>query len=152
MLPFYPFFFFFNDTATTEIYTLSLHDALPISPSGSPANARPSSAIASNSGGRECRWLTPMSEERKVKLSYQRRYALRATARVSVAFFPTTMNLPSPTLGKEASPRVSFQTARNRAKQGLSSATVSRPTTFMPRRATRSAASGECTPYHSGGC
>src|SRR2546429_5391268 len=29
------FFFFFNDTATTEIYTLSLHDALPILQSGS---------------------------------------------------------------------------------------------------------------------
>src|SRR2546430_10220477 len=28
-------FFFFNDTATTEIYTLSLHDALPISLSSS---------------------------------------------------------------------------------------------------------------------
>src|SRR2546429_9951242 len=27
-------FFFFNDTATTEIYTLSLHDALPISNAG----------------------------------------------------------------------------------------------------------------------
>src|SRR2546430_11523390 len=27
----FAFFFFFNDTATTEIYTLSLHDALPIS-------------------------------------------------------------------------------------------------------------------------
>src|SRR5947207_12654769 len=27
---FVPFFFFFNATATTEIYTLSLHDALPI--------------------------------------------------------------------------------------------------------------------------
>src|SRR3989337_3394096 len=27
-------FFFFNDTATTEIYTLSLHDALPISRGG----------------------------------------------------------------------------------------------------------------------
>src|SRR2546430_17477271 len=27
-------FFFFNDTATTEIYTLSLHDALPISSQG----------------------------------------------------------------------------------------------------------------------
>src|SRR5437660_10122257 len=27
-------FFFFNDTATTEIYTLSLHDALPISREG----------------------------------------------------------------------------------------------------------------------
>src|SRR2546430_5093105 len=28
--PLFSFFFFFNDTATTEIYTLSLHDALPI--------------------------------------------------------------------------------------------------------------------------
>src|SRR5215213_10925552 len=28
---FFPICFFFNDTATTEIYTLSLHDALPIS-------------------------------------------------------------------------------------------------------------------------
>src|SRR5687767_16020141 len=28
---FFLVFFFFNDTATTEIYTLSLHDALPIS-------------------------------------------------------------------------------------------------------------------------
>src|SRR2546422_8663996 len=34
LLPMYvdfSYFFFFNDTATTEIYTLSLHDALPIS-------------------------------------------------------------------------------------------------------------------------
>src|SRR2546429_5385835 len=31
MIFFLSFFFFFNDTATTEIYTLSLHDALPIS-------------------------------------------------------------------------------------------------------------------------
>src|SRR2546430_17602062 len=36
------FFFFFNDTATTEIYTLSLHDALPISrDSAAPAHQRP---------------------------------------------------------------------------------------------------------------
>src|SRR2546430_12017612 len=45
-------FFFFNDTATTEIYTLSLHDALPISvppgrvpgpdaPRGVPRQVRP---------------------------------------------------------------------------------------------------------------
>src|ERR1039458_10063758 len=37
--PLVSLFFFFNDTATTEIYTLSLHDALPISaahPTGSP--------------------------------------------------------------------------------------------------------------------
>src|SRR2546422_5720684 len=31
------FFFFFNDTATTEIYTLSLHDALPICGGNRPA-------------------------------------------------------------------------------------------------------------------
>src|SRR5260370_8439073 len=31
MHPFFTLTFFFNDTATTEIYTLSLHDALPIS-------------------------------------------------------------------------------------------------------------------------
>src|SRR2546428_9221479 len=30
LVPCFLFFFFFNDTATTEIYTLSLHDALPI--------------------------------------------------------------------------------------------------------------------------
>src|SRR5688572_31829019 len=30
LLVLFSFFFFFNDTATTEIYTLSLHDALPI--------------------------------------------------------------------------------------------------------------------------
>src|ERR1022692_4019721 len=30
-----PLFFFFNDTAPTEIYTLSLHDAIPIYTSGS---------------------------------------------------------------------------------------------------------------------
>src|SRR5256885_13191208 len=34
------FFFFFNDTATTEIYTLSLHDALPISAATAAGSAR----------------------------------------------------------------------------------------------------------------
>src|SRR2546426_9809927 len=36
-------FFFFNDTATTEIYTLSLHDALPISKDPWFASRRPES-------------------------------------------------------------------------------------------------------------
>src|SRR5256885_13012267 len=35
------FVFFFNDTATTEIYTLSLHDALPIFHAGDPFRALP---------------------------------------------------------------------------------------------------------------
>src|SRR3712207_8278776 len=34
------YFFFFNDTATTEIYTLSLHDALPIYAGRRPARPR----------------------------------------------------------------------------------------------------------------
>src|SRR3712207_8679239 len=49
-------FFFFNDTATTEIYTLSLHDALPISqqhPAGGGAaagdhRARPRPGLAAD--------------------------------------------------------------------------------------------------------
>src|SRR5438034_7445199 len=50
-------FFFFNDTATTEIYTLSLHDALPISPparSTPPARSprRPGARAASPDGDR----------------------------------------------------------------------------------------------------
>src|SRR5258708_23630975 len=40
----YLIFFFFNDTATTEIYTLSLHDALPIS-SGITSLRDPSRAL-----------------------------------------------------------------------------------------------------------
>src|SRR5258707_1447451 len=46
MLPALLHFFFFNDTATTEIYTLSLHDALPILRSGgslAPMQPSPSS-------------------------------------------------------------------------------------------------------------
>src|SRR5258708_34925434 len=39
--------FFFNDTATTEIYTLSLHDALPISPT---AVAKPVTLIVATPG------------------------------------------------------------------------------------------------------
>src|SRR5436190_7439058 len=49
---------FFNDTATTELYTLSLHDALPI------YRARPFSTVASSSGGQlgeraRCEHLSP---------------------------------------------------------------------------------------------
>src|SRR2546427_7424600 len=39
-------FFFFNDTATTEIYTLSLHDALPISLALMPASRASRAAVS----------------------------------------------------------------------------------------------------------
>src|SRR3712207_8944177 len=44
---------FFNDTATTEIYTLSLHDALPISRHARRARELPSGP---REGGRNCGW------------------------------------------------------------------------------------------------
>src|SRR2546429_7028799 len=48
------FFFFFNDTATPEIYTLSLHDALPISaaPHGRPAAGSGAGALGRDQRGR----------------------------------------------------------------------------------------------------
>src|SRR5258707_7379262 len=50
-------FFFFNDTATTEIYTLSLHDALPIS---SASRWRASATASRSTGGRApCHWRRP---------------------------------------------------------------------------------------------
>src|SRR3712207_9073756 len=52
------FFFFFNDTATTEIYTLSLHDALPISP----ARCRTRAPAGCLSGDRDYRVAPPRPE------------------------------------------------------------------------------------------
>src|SRR2546430_8501990 len=49
-------FFFFNDTATTEIYTLSLHDALPISPARAAASPR---GWCSPRPGAQCRGRRP---------------------------------------------------------------------------------------------
>src|SRR2546426_5149139 len=46
------FFFFFNDTATTEIYTLSLHDALPISLPSRADRGLPLGRFAGQPGGR----------------------------------------------------------------------------------------------------
>src|SRR6266436_702988 len=55
------FFFFFNDTATTEIYTLSLHDALPLCTStiaGFPSSTLPGLLDALNHLNAEYRWVT----------------------------------------------------------------------------------------------
>src|SRR2546426_7755143 len=66
-------FFFFNDTATTEIYTLSLHDALPICwrPSPAPqlyeALSAPSWAVAASSATRAA-FTSSRSEEHTSEL------------------------------------------------------------------------------------
>src|SRR2546422_10203663 len=46
LLAVFVFFFFFNDTATTEIYTLSLHDALPISAVPAIAGKQPAAGFS----------------------------------------------------------------------------------------------------------
>src|SRR2546429_5564648 len=72
-------FFFFNDTATTEIYTLSLHDALPILASRRPRSRSPpcpSCSCHSRTGAASplCTWCTlhkpaaPRSEEHTSEL------------------------------------------------------------------------------------
>src|SRR5438477_10755816 len=48
------FFFFFNDPATTEIYTLSLHDALPISSPRSPSRSCTATPLPARPGRIGC--------------------------------------------------------------------------------------------------
>src|SRR5690349_23624095 len=62
-------FFFFNDTATTEIYTLSLHDALPIS---SPRCARSTGRNATSGFARRASSSTSRSEEHTSELQSRR--------------------------------------------------------------------------------
>src|SRR5258708_31909844 len=61
------FFFFFNDTATTEIYTLSLHDALPISPT-SARRCSWASTSTSTTSRVSCRGRRGRSEEHTSEL------------------------------------------------------------------------------------
>src|SRR5688572_31516512 len=49
------YLFFFNDTATTEIYTLSLHDALPIFCGRSPAHRRAANGLVARHAGLRAR-------------------------------------------------------------------------------------------------
>src|SRR5215467_15784395 len=51
------FAFFFNDTATTEIYTLSLHDALPTSPPMTRRSGRRSARCTESTGS--AAWARP---------------------------------------------------------------------------------------------
>src|SRR2546430_10514736 len=92
-------FFFFNDTATTEIYTLSLHDALPIYARAAPATtlwrsfqdrmprimtALPIAVLPAWSGGR-CR---PVAGRKEPRLLY------RCGDRFSRGVSETTLCLP----------------------------------------------------------
>src|SRR5256885_14490064 len=65
-------FFFFNDTATTEIYTLSLHDALPISYGRAPVPLRGLRRAATNARlarARRTRADAPTGDRKSTRLN-----------------------------------------------------------------------------------
>src|SRR5438094_8207811 len=62
--------FFFNDTATPEIYTLSLHDALPISEN---AHARRSPAVHCQSPGAPIRRVKRAGDRKSTRLNSSHR-------------------------------------------------------------------------------
>src|SRR6266508_6977419 len=76
-------FFFFNDTATTEIYTLSLHDALPISSSSAPTPAMSCRARCTNA-------LRYRSEEHTSELQSRGNLVCRLLLEKKKQYSPTT--------------------------------------------------------------
>src|SRR3712207_7161528 len=98
-------FFFFNDTATTEIYTLSLHDALPISwTAPPPSSVTPSSDTARvTAPGDTARVtpraaaLTPRSEEHTSELQSRQYLVCRLLLEKKkniLCYPPTDVSLP----------------------------------------------------------
>src|SRR5258707_8807653 len=86
------FFFFFNDTATTEIYTLSLHDALPICRGGKgPLSRRhlpPRRLHSHQSAAPSCRGLRSVQEWRGAGLRDRKSTRLNSShANISYAVF-----------------------------------------------------------------
>src|SRR5258708_28468552 len=106
----FPFFFFFNDTATTEIYTLSLHDALPIFAGDGEGRcraahvagaARPSPRIGRGRSEEHtselqspdhlvCRLLLEKKKKRQAALTLHENSARGVMARISVPHTPFT--------------------------------------------------------------
>src|SRR2546426_11830121 len=81
-----PLFFFFNDTATTEIYTLSLHDALPIS--GRPPPSHPVPEVLRrvgepHSGGETRRAALPLDAHPRDRHTRQGGERLRVEGRAT---------------------------------------------------------------------
>src|SRR5574340_677836 len=83
-------FFFFNDTATTEIYTLSLHDALPISHPGrqafiSSGSKEPRSALESRRVSLGAPWVDSRESSllRRLERGRERAGVARLSWRVS---------------------------------------------------------------------
>src|SRR2546425_8600938 len=123
------FFFFFNDTATTEIYTLSLHDALPICGSSETRAFSVALRPRLRLGGRNtpCHW-PPCSGKRSPRrcahgLCREPR-AVRPHRRWHCLSSVSQRRLPG---------RSVLRTNRNRCSRGLPPA-LPRPRTSFPTR------------------
>src|SRR2546430_12931951 len=88
------FFFFFNDTATTEIYTLSLHDALPISWSSKSIDGFTSSEIRVRAGEMSDEALS-RSEEHTSELQSQSNLVCRLLLEKKKNTHTTKRNFPA---------------------------------------------------------
>src|SRR3712207_4644545 len=104
-------FFFFNDTATTEIYTLSLHDALPI--------CRDSSEIHRADVGLEWAWRPPFWGFASPNLSRAPGLLAARTPRRRGAHYVSTLcRQPSPQIARHIA-KPSF--AGSPTQQGVAS-------------------------------
>src|SRR2546427_5780413 len=82
------FFFFFNDTATTEIYTLSLHDALPILSSGTVAGVAPRATVRFEQTGINLKVTPHVTANRQVLMEDRKSTRLNSShSQISYAVF-----------------------------------------------------------------
>src|SRR3989442_7113233 len=79
-------FFFFNDTATTEIYTLSLHDALPISGPWTGATPTATSSPRSRSLPPFENWVRKPLEPASVRSSRDRKSTRLNSSHVRISY------------------------------------------------------------------
>src|SRR4026209_3064975 len=94
------FFFFFNDTATTEIYTLSLHDALPICRGSGPAGRAASGRRRLPGSGFSAR-----SEERFSRNAETISYAVFCLKKKKKNFKALVLNIVTGSAGRAFSSR-----------------------------------------------
>src|SRR2546421_13056094 len=101
------FFFFFNDTATTEIYTLSLHDALPISWSGRSPSQAPSPLAPQYARSRGTSCTTPTLSTPPTNAPIDTAYCGYPWRKLVVPSSGSTIHTTSPsraTVGDSSSP------------------------------------------------
>src|SRR5689334_24006503 len=95
---FFYIFFFFNDTATTEIYTLSLHDALPISHHRLQIEER--RHVRQRVGGSDVRLLPRVQDRKSTRLNSSHSsisYAVFCLKKKKLPTFLPSTNAPTPT-------------------------------------------------------